>query len=122
MGMSDNKVTNNITTSIGGLIVIGDIRYHDDKNLLFGPALIHAYELESKHSIYPRFILDTKIIDLIKGDIKWMDLSIDVDGHYYVDPFKWLVKLEGEKTALAPIKQKIETAINNLSVNPNLGY
>jgi hypothetical protein len=27
---------------------------------------------------------------------------------------------EGEKTALAPIKQKIETAINNLSVNPNL--
>ena len=99
--MSDNKVTNNITTSIGGLIVIGDIRYHDDKNLLFGPALIHAYELESKHSIYPRFILDTKIIDLIKGDIKWMDLSIDVDGHYYVDPFSGLVKLEGEENSFS---------------------
>ncbi|MEK5197261.1 hypothetical protein MHI49_27985 [Bacillus sp. FSL M7-0884] len=106
---------------IRGSIVLGDIRYKSSRNLLFGPALIHAYELESKHSIYPRFILDTEIINLIQEDINWMDISRDVDGHYYVDSFKWLVKLEAEKRSLAPIKQKIETEIKNLGENPNLG-
>lgn len=106
---------------VRGSIVLGDIRYNNEKNLLFGPALIHAYELESKHSIYPRFILDTKIVNLIKDDINWMDVSRDVDGHYYVDSFKWLVKLEAEKKSLAPIKQKIEIEINNLGETPNLG-
>lgn len=106
---------------IRGSIVLGDIRYNNGKNLLFGPALIHAYELESKHSIYPRFILDKKIVDLIEEDINWMDVSRDVDGHYYVDSFKWLVKLEAEKKLLAHIKQKIKIEINNLGENPNLG-
>jgi len=105
------------------LIVIGDIRYNDYKNLLFGSALIHAYELESKNSIYPKFILDTKIVELIKIDINWMNINRDVDGHYYIDSFKWLVKLEAETESLAPIKQKIETEINNLSLSakPYLG-
>ncbi|WP_144656878.1 hypothetical protein [Bacillus tropicus] len=106
---------------IRGSIVLGDIRYESSRNLLFGPALIHAYELESKHSIYPRFILDKKIVDLIKEDINGIDISKDVDGHYYVDSFKWLVKLETEKKSLAPIKQKIEVEIKNLGENPNLG-
>ncbi|HFU4564293.1 hypothetical protein COK05_08910 [Bacillus cereus] len=106
---------------IRGSIVLGDIRYKSDRNLLFGPALIHAYELESKHSIYPRFILDQKIINLIKEDVNGMDLSRDVDGHYFVDSFKWLVKLEAEKEFLAPIKQKIETEINKLDETKNLG-
>lgn len=106
---------------IRGSIVIGNINYDNVKNLLFGPALIHAYELESKYSIYPRFILDTKIVELIKDDINWMDVSQDVDGHYYVDSFKWLVKLEAEKASLRPIKEKIENAITNLGENPNLG-
>jgi hypothetical protein len=38
---------------IRGSIVIGDIYYEKGKNILFGPALIKAYELESKHSVYP---------------------------------------------------------------------
>jgi hypothetical protein len=106
---------------IRGSVVLGDIRYNDSKSVLFGPALIQAYELESKHSIYPRFILDKGIMDLIGKDIDWMDVSRDLDGNYYVDSFKWLVKTEEGKKSLAPIKQKIETEINNLKQKPNLG-
>ncbi|PGZ00158.1 hypothetical protein COE30_26035 [Bacillus cereus] len=105
---------------IRGSIVIGNIKHKNEMNLLFGPALIDAYELESKHSIYPRFILDEKIIELIKNDTEWMYVSQDLDGHYYVDSFnKWLV--EFEKKEKLDIKEKIENEINNLGKNPNLG-
>lgn len=106
---------------IRGSIVIGNIKYSNERNILFGPALIDAYELESKYSIYPRVILDKKTIDLIEEDIEWLDVSKDIDGHYYVDVFKWLVKLEAEKDCLKPIKEKIIKEINNLGEKPNIG-
>ncbi|MGE8052875.1 hypothetical protein ACQKOD_02725 [Bacillus mycoides] len=107
---------------IRGSIVLGNIMYNEKKSLLFGPALIQAYELESKHSIYPRFIIESEIINLIKDDLNWLDISRDVDGHYYIDPFKWMVKLEAEKGKLDAFKQKIENEIKTISKknNPNL--
>lgn len=105
---------------IRGSIVIGNIKYNKEKSILFGPALIHAYELESKYSIYPRFILDKNIVELIKSDIEWMEVNQDIDGHYYVDSFKWLVKSETEKESLITIKEKIELEIANLE-NGDLG-
>ena len=107
---------------VRGSIVIGDIRYEGSKNLLFGPSLIKAYELESKHSIYPRFIIESEIINLIKEDINSLDISMDTDGHYYIDPFKWMVKLEAEKKELHSLKEKIEQEIKHESEknNPNL--
>ena len=44
-----------------------------------------------------------------------------MDGHYYVDSFKWLVKLEAEKDKLIAVKEKLEIEINNLGKNPNIG-
>lgn len=105
---------------VRGSLVIGNIKYKNEMNLLFGPALIDAYELESKHSIYPRFILDEKIIELIKNDIEWMYVNQDLDGHYYIDPFnKWLTAFEERENL--NIKEKIENEINNLGKSPNLG-
>lgn len=105
---------------IRGSIVIGDIFYERENNLLFGPALINAYELESKYSIYPRFLIGKSIVDRISEE-KWLDVTEDVDGHYYIDVFKWLVKLESEKHHLTKLKSKIEKEINMLGESPNLG-
>lgn len=105
---------------IRGSIVIGDIYYEGENNLLFGPALVDAYELESKYSIYPRFLIGKSIVDEI-SEAKWLDVTEDVDGHYYIDVFKWLVKLEPEKQHLAILKSKIEEEIKMLGDKPNLG-
>jgi hypothetical protein len=43
-----------------GGIAIGDI-YHND-NIVYGPAMIDAYELESKYAIYPRVILQQQVL------------------------------------------------------------
>lgn len=105
---------------IRGSIVVGDIYYESENNLLFGPALVDAYELESKYSIYPRFLIGKSIVDEI-SDAERLDVTEDVDGHYYIDVFKWLVKLEPEKQHLVTLKSKIEEEINMLGDKPNLG-
>ena len=126
-----NVIFNNIATIqvnmfglygvlIRGSIVIGDIYYERENNLLFGPALVDAYELESKYSIYPRFLIGKSIVDEI-SDAEWLDVTEDVDGHYYIDVFKWLVKLEAEKQHLVTLKSKIVEEINMLGDKPNLG-
>ena len=82
-----------------GAIARGGL-YHDD-NMCFGPALIEAYELESKNAIYPRVILDNKLIqDAINIEAnsnlsgntredakKYYNLvaKIDNDGFRYID-------------------------------------
>ncbi|WP_214803447.1 hypothetical protein [Exiguobacterium sp. ERU656] len=105
---------------IRGSIVMGDIVYERENNLLFGPALIDAYELESKYSIYPRFLLGHSIISQL-DNLNVLEISKDMDGHYYVDVFKWLVKLEREKQQLVELKRKIDVEIKNLGSTPNLG-
>ena len=39
--------------------------YHDDK-YLFGPALVEAYETESKAATYPRVIIDKSVVNIFK--------------------------------------------------------
>jgi len=39
--------------------------YHKD-NLIFGPALVDAYEAESQIALYPRVILDKSVIEIMK--------------------------------------------------------
>jgi len=52
--------------------------YHKS-NLIFGPALIRAYELESKYAIYPRIIVDDQNIK--EGTV----FSIDLDGLTFIN-------------------------------------
>lgn len=47
-----------------GAIVKGDL--FRDEDILFGPALTDAYELEKTISIYPRIIIDEKITENLK--------------------------------------------------------
>lgn len=43
-----------------GGIAYGDIYFHD--NMVYGPALNQAYELESKYAVYPRIVLSPDLI------------------------------------------------------------
>lgn len=85
-----------------GIICRGGIAYGKllhDGNLTFGPALIKAYETESKAAMFPRVILDRSIIELGKtyhgihmdqkteGDAIMNILKKDTDDLYYVDYF-----------------------------------
>jgi hypothetical protein len=64
-----------------GGITIGDI-YHDDE-VVFGPALNRAYELESKIAVVPRIVFDAELLEL--GDVSW--LSACENGVHFLDPF-----------------------------------
>ena len=80
-----------------GGIVRGQLAH--DNRLLFGPAMIDAYELEKKAAYYPRVVLDKSIVSL-SGDysaphhngsdeIAYVnELAVkDFDGMYYIDYF-----------------------------------
>ncbi|NHQ61111.1 hypothetical protein G9409_11070 [Chlorobium sp. BLA1] len=91
-----------------GIICRGGIAYgkliHTDK-ILFGPAMVTAYETESKAALYPRVILDISIIELAakhhakhhtpKDELNAIKdiVSVDGDGMLYVD---YITKAESE--------------------------
>lgn len=70
------------------------------ETMLFGPALVEAYILESKAANYPRIILDRNIIELAgnapsdihtpEQEMKYVEslLEKDLDGMYYIDYFE----------------------------------
>lgn len=72
--------------------------FHDNK-ILFGPALVEAYETETKAAIYPRVILDKSIIRIFKETetinnrfpLNYIDqfLKVDFDDNYYIDYFEY---------------------------------
>jgi hypothetical protein len=74
-----------MTASMGfllrGGIVVGDIIH--DEEVVFGPALNRAYELESKVAIYPRIVVDEPVLKI--GEIAGFDF---VEDHiHFLDPF-----------------------------------
>ncbi len=97
-----------INLALRGIICRGGISYgkliHNDK-MIFGPALVEAYETESKAALYPRIILDKTIIDIGKkyhaihhGEIDEKNaimqiLNKDTDDMFYIDYFS---KAQGE--------------------------
>ncbi|OME73992.1 hypothetical protein BK120_32460 [Paenibacillus sp. FSL A5-0031] len=64
-----------------GGITTGEL-YHDE-NVVFGPALVKAYKIESKFSIYPRIVVDdTNYYSELNGSL----YKRDFDGLVYIDP------------------------------------
>lgn len=77
-----------------GGITRGKLLHNDD--LLFGPAMNRAYELESKVARVPRIVLDPSTYSLVVRTILPYALRLDDDDLYYVDyidPLKiWYVQ------------------------------
>jgi hypothetical protein len=91
--------------------IICDKLYHDE-NIIFGPALVKAYEMEKNLAIYPRIILDKNTLingkkDIIKradkpDHLKSIEnlISIDFDGLYYINFFDGLNYIFGDKDSI----------------------
>lgn len=67
---------------IRGGVAVGDI-IHDDE-VVFGPGLNRAYELESKIAKFPRIVVDQEVLDEC-GPITGFNSC--EDGIYFLDPF-----------------------------------
>jgi hypothetical protein len=73
-----------------GVLVRGGIAkgrtFHAD-DMLYGDGLIKAYDLECKTAVYPRVVIDPQLLGKDQDGLKLKFLSLDTDGHWYIDPF-----------------------------------
>ncbi|ATS38793.1 MULTISPECIES: hypothetical protein [Xanthomonas] len=84
---------------VRGAVAIGDL-IHTEKYLL-GPAMVEAYDLESKHAISPRVLVSQGLLDVARDapashhdgeeEAKYIAsyLKKDTDGRYYIDYLSW---------------------------------
>lgn len=108
---------------VRGGITIGDVSQNDKNNIVFGPALIKAYELESQIAKYPRVIFSKSAINYINSEnienFKSQRLRQADDGAWFVDIFndKADEYYENWKAEFKPI---IENALSNNIDNPRV--
>jgi hypothetical protein len=118
-----------------GYLVRGGITYGKllhQNNIVFGPAMIAAYELESKIAIYPRIIFDKELVEelirnddyalkrIFKDEIEssnfWKE---DFDGKYYLNYLKgskiYMDELYYYDSFLPSLRNFITTALRNRS-------
>ncbi len=91
---------------IRGGVSVGDI--YTSGGRVFGPGLVQAYELESKYALYPRIIIDPRLIQEHKANkllkAKWHNVEDEQeiigellrhgdDGMWFID---YVAALEGE--------------------------
>lgn len=109
-----------------GAISYGKL-YHKD-NLIFGPALVDAYETESQAALYPRVILDKSVLDIMKYNYSLENkhsyrkitfdanidayLKIDTDDKFYIDYFTGTMMFF-ENKELFDVYRKIRRLIIN---------
>jgi hypothetical protein len=69
-----------------GAITIGDIFVNDD--MVFGPALVRAYELESKVAVAPRVIIDPRMFQQLEEYPALRKHDIEAEMQYYLRVLK----------------------------------
>lgn len=73
-----------------GILVRGGIscgRTIHANDVLYGEGMLQAYYLESKAAVYPRIILDPKLIESVETGYRSVFLRQDTDGLWFLDPF-----------------------------------
>lgn len=72
-----------------GGVTVGQIYHHD--SMVFGPAFLEAYELESQSAIYPRIVLNPRLAD------SWGqgNVYIDKDGNELGQARTWRLSHDG---------------------------
>ena len=70
----------------GGIAIDG---FYADHIMLWGKALVAAYELENSVAIYPRVVIQPSLVDRLNNcSSNFKHLKKDVDGLYFVDYLK----------------------------------
>lgn len=116
-----------------GFIIRGGISlgrlYHKD-NIIFGPALIEAYEIEHAQAIFPRIIISNEVIEKTGTD-SYLPIMKDQLGNWVIDPFSCMIEINyyndkewreylNTNFMIEHIVKLIEHAIINLSENIKL--
>jgi len=113
--------------------IVCDKVFHRERKI-FGPALVKAYEMESKKAIYPRIILDDGIIDIAREHhsrshspdwevdfIKEGMIMQDSDGLYFIDYFyKILSELDDYYSYLAYLDRLRKIIIEGLKTKKRI--
>jgi hypothetical protein len=68
---------------VRGGLSLGSLHVSD--HLLFGPALVEAYDLESRAAVHPRIVLSWAAAETQRGTIGGSTLMCDDDGQTFVD-------------------------------------
>ncbi len=98
-----------------GAISTGDSYFNHDENLVVGPAYVNAYLLEKDLSIFPRVILDNKIIGELKRESSQEIIDI-INNNDFSDwntdiLYNWNKKGQGNM----PLKQDVPLFIDYFS-------
>lgn len=114
-----------------GGVTVGKL-CHDD-NIVYGPAMNEAYELESKVAVYPRVIVSEEAIrkgiqyplNPPKQELEYIAslLKKDFDEQYYIDFMSQWQELDDEEIyfdALSKVKAVIEKALIETKKVPNV--
>ncbi len=113
---------------IRGATTVGDI--YVDERLIFGPALIRAYELERGVASYPRIILDSRVFDRLTDSPELCMPGVadqmrslctviarDNDGTWFVDYLQaTMYELASEPAAYAKFLRKHRDVVRNAAV------
>jgi len=113
-----------------GAVTIGDL-LHDDRHVV-GPAMVAAYEMESRRAIVPRVIIDPAVLDIARehrGDLHTPDdeegyvrsfIAVDDDGEHFFDYVSWrsVVEIVGAEddsygAYLAEISRLVERGLRH---------
>lgn len=111
---------------IRGGVTFGKL-FHE-KGMIFGPALVEAYNMENKIAVYPRVILTpdyfsqfeslpNETAELLNVNPFHLDDLViqDDDGHYFLDFLQFLNERENEK-----LLQKVDDTISKENSEPIL--
>lgn len=103
---------------VRGGFTIGDL--HFEENFVYGEALLKAYELESKHAIYPRVVIDKSVIEIV-GLVK-TSIELDKDNQYFCNFLQVLINRRKSmyETKLSRFRGNILTNIKSNNTNPNV--
>lgn len=96
---------------VRGGITLGD--FFIDDTIVWGPALVRAYELEDKVANYPRVLLDASIINLLQSKKQGSEfICIDSDGMTFLN-YMTIWHFSGEIVCNAFEKMKEEARLPN---------
>lgn len=122
---------------VRGGIAKGKVRHVQE--MVFGPAMISAYELECKYAVYPRIIVEKEVVDWEKEnyrkqlygseyDIEILESMLEKDKYndiYYIDILRQgqeLDHIEDFETLLRKVRDTIISGLKNKNKSVVMKY